>query len=331
MKTEEISKGKKVFRIVRKIIIILLLLLVAGVLTCANYFVNYALKPDSSSGNRNVESTIDCIDTSHTESIENAAGNAWASSNEYDEMEIKSDDNKTLKGRLYNISSPDHKYVILCHGYKCDMSAMYSYAKNYYQKGFSVLLIDLRAHGNSEGKYIGMGWLDRKDLKKWIDALAYKDPDSQIVLHGVSMGAATVMMTSSLDLPKNVVAIVSDCGYTSVDKIFTLELKKRFPQIPEFPSIEIASFMSKVKAGYTFGEASALECVKKSKTPILFIHGTADDFVPVEMVDELYDAADCDKELYKVEGAGHTSAKNVNPSLYFEKVFNFVNKYIKTK
>ena len=201
---------------------------------------------------------------------------------------------------------------------------MYSYARYYAEQGYNVLTPDMRSHGDSEGKFIGMGWLDKEDVKLWIDHVLGIDPDAQIILHGVSMGGATVMMTSGEDLPHNVKAIIDDCGYTSVWDEFTDEARYLF-NISQFPILYTASAISKIRAGYTFQEASALEQVKNTSIPIFFIHGEEDNFVNTRMVYSLYDACNSQKDLYVVEGAGHGQALYMDPDKYFTKVFGFIN------
>ena len=182
----------------------------------------------------------------------------------------------------------------------------------------------MRSHGDSEGKLIGMGWLDKEDVKLWIDYVLDLDPEAEIVLHGVSMGGATVMMTSGEDLPENVKAIIDDCGYTSVWDEFTDEARYLF-HISQFPILYTASAVSKIRAGYSFQEASAIEQVKKTNIPIFFIHGSEDNFVNTDMVYSLYDACPTQKDIYVVEGAGHGQSLYLDPDLYFEKVFSFID------
>lgn len=151
---------------------------------------------------------------------------------------------------------------------------MLDMAQHYYDAGFNVLTPDLRASGQSEGDYVGMGWLDRLDILDWVDWILTQDAAAQIVIHGVSMGAATTMMVAGEETPDAVVAFVEDCGYTSVWDVFSSELSLRFG-LPEFPLLYSASALSSVMAGYSFEEASALEAVACSEKPMLFIHGTA--------------------------------------------------------
>lgn len=128
-------------------------------------------------------------------------------------------------------------------------------------------------------------------------------PSAQIVLHGVSMGGATVLMTSGEDLPPQVKAIVADCAYTSVKAQLSYQLRRMY-RLPSFPFVQSASLITRLKAGYGFGEASALKQVRKAKAPILFIHGDADNFVPFAMMNELYEACQSPKRLI-VPQAGH--------------------------
>ena len=203
---------------------------------------------------------------------------------------------------------------------------MMSKASVFHSWGFNVLVPDNRAHGESEGKYIGMGWLDRLDVIKWIDYLIATYGNIKIILYGISMGAATVMFSTAENLPNNVKACIEDCGYTSIWDEFKAIYKKSF-KLPTFPILNIANITAKIKAGYSFKEGSVLEAVKKSKIPILFIHGEEDKLVPYNMVEKLYDEASCEKEKISVKNAGHTESSTVDSELYWNKVKKFITKY----
>ena len=184
--------------------------------------------------------------------------------------------------------------------------------------------MNLRACGDTDGNYLGMGWLDRKDILSWINWIVAQDSDARIVIHGISMGAATTMMTAGEDTPDQVVAFIEDCGYTSVWDIFSSELKLRFG-MPEFPLMYTANLFAIAKAGYSFKEASALNQVKNCKKPMLFIHGTADDFIPYEMMDILYQAKPGNnKEKITAPGAGHGEAMYLLGDEYWDDVFAFL-------
>lgn len=178
----------------------------------------------------------------------------------------------------------DKKRVVIClHGYTSRSMQDFTGLTDYYFKhGFAMLQTDARAHGESEGKYIGFGCLDRKDLLKWIDwIIDHCGADTEIYLHGISMGAATALMASGFDLPSQVKGIVSDCAFTSPKEVFTHVLKTMY-HLPAFPFIQGADVVNRVLAGYGTDECNAKREVSKAKVPILFIHGGKDTFVPVK-------------------------------------------------
>lgn len=223
-----------------------------------------------------------------------------------------------------------HRWVILVHGYMCTGRDMMIYAGMYLREGFSLLVPDQRAHGQSGGKYTGMGWLERRDMVCWIREILSRDPEGEIVLHGVSMGAATVMMTAGEVLPPNVKAVVEDCGYASVERIFRDELKTIF-HLPAFPLLHQASLVARLVAGYDFREASSLEQLKKTRLPVLFIHGSMDAFVRPYMQDLCYQAAAGEKAYLRVEDASHTQSYERQPERYRRTVMEFLTPYLTQK
>ncbi|WP_369413666.1 alpha/beta hydrolase [Brucepastera parasyntrophica] len=194
--------------------------------------------------------------------------------------------------------------------------------------GFNVLMPDARGHGASEGTYIGFGWPERLDYLEWIDwAINKNGHETQIALFGISMGGATVMMTSGENLPENVKVAIEDCGYTSAYEELLYQFNRIFPG--NNPSvIEKTSQLTKKRVGYTFEEASAFNQVRKSKTPTLFIHGEADSFVPFEMVYKVHDACASEKALYTVPDAGHSKSFDLNPDEYKRQVRTFMGKHM---
>lgn len=244
-----------------------------------------------------------------------------------EEVTITSDDGLKLYARRFRNNCGENKFAITCHGYTSKGAYMADFAKHFYDMGFHVLVPDARSHGASEGTVMGMGWLDRRDILNWIQSILMEAPDAKIILHGVSMGGATVMMVSGEPLPSNVKAIIEDCGYSSVYDEFKHQLKDMF-KLPAFPFVNVTSLMSRLRAGYGFKEASCIEQVKKSRTPILFIHGGKDTFVPSGMLDQLYDAAGCEKEKLLVENAYHAISNIVDPELYWKTIRSFLQKHL---
>ncbi|NGZ74738.1 alpha/beta hydrolase [Saccharibacillus alkalitolerans] len=256
---------------------------------------------------------------------ETTASRNWWALQSFEERTLLSGDGLKLHAYYLPAQQPTTRTAILAHGYSGDASIMSGVAKFYYEDmGMNVLVPDARGHGRSEGDYIGYGWPERVDYLGWIRQIIAQDgPGAEIVLHGISMGGATVMMTSGEDLPPHVKAIVEDCGYTSVRDELAYQMKRMY-KIPAFPMLPATEALTRFKAGYSFTEASALEQVRRCRTPMLFIHGSNDEFVPTSMVHELYAACPSDKELLIVEGAGHGDSFLVNKPLYTGKVTEFL-------
>lgn len=208
-----------------------------------------------------------------------------------------------------DVASGKKKVAICFHGYTSKGMSDYIGLSDYYLKrGYAMLLPDARAHGESEGEYIGFGCLDRKDALVWIKWVIQEvGEDVEIVLHGTSMGGATVLMTSGLELPAQVKGIVSDCGFTSPKEVFTHVLNSMY-HLPAFPVIQGADLMNRKLAGYGMDECNAKREVARAKVPILFIHGSNDTFVPARMCDEIYDCCASPKKKLIVDGAAHAES-----------------------
>lgn len=251
----------------------------------------------------------------------------WLNQQQFEDLEITSYDHLKLKAKLLKADQDTDKVLIAIHGYHSYNLREYAYyLKFYHELGFHILLPDNRAHGESEGKYIGFGWLDRLDCIQWIEKIKdYFHKDLQIVLHGISMGSATVLMASGEELPNDVKCIISDCGFTSVYDEIRHEMKRSHIPLAILPT---ATLLSKKRVGYSFKEASTINQVKKSKTPTLFIHGDQDDFVPTYMAYDLYNACQAPKDLLIVEGAKHAESYLINRDLCEQTIIDFMSQYI---
>ncbi|KAA6314990.1 hypothetical protein EZS27_034481, partial [termite gut metagenome] len=186
---------------------------------------------------------------------------------------------------------PTAKTAVIIHGYGDDAWGMMMIGYMYHHDfGFNILLPDLQFHGKSEGSVVQMGWKDRLDVMEWMTvANSIFGNDTQMIVHGISMGAATTMMISGEEQPDFVKCFVEDCGYTSVWDEFSKELEDRF-HLPKFPLLYVSDWLCRQKYGWSFKEASPLNQIKKSTLPMLFIHGDADTSVPTQMVYSLYEA-----------------------------------------
>jgi len=289
---------------------LILIVLIIGYFMIGNYFYNIALNPNISK-----EFVL-----GETQEIRDS----WLNQISKD-VYITTSNNGNLKLHGYEIANNSDIWTIVIHGYSGQGEDMVYYAKQYYDRGYNVLVVDLRGHGQSQGDYIGMGWHDRLDIIDWANYLINQNENCKIILHGVSMGAATVMMATGEGLPENIKAAIEDCGYTSIWDEFEMQLKLLY-NLPIFPVLNAASAVCKIRAGYVLEEGSCIEQVKKSKTPTLFVHGEQDTFVPFEMLDKIYEVANCEKEKLVIEGAAHAQSAGVNPNLYWKTIDEFIER-----
>lgn len=311
------------------IVLLIFLLLLGSACYAGNYFFNLAVnaKTDKS---RIWELPGAPTDEEAIRAAENEKANKdFLTQYPPEDLSITSRDKRHLRlhGMLFRQAQPSDKWAILVHGYTSEGTNMLREARAFYAQGYNLLLPDLRGHGKSEGDYIAMGWDDHFDILAWLEEVLYLAPGAQIALYGVSMGAATVMNVSGEPLPDNVKVIVEDCGYTNIAGIFIYQLKRLFG-LPRFPLLYLADAATRLRAGYSILAPGPVDQVAKSKTPILFIHGDKDTFVPFSMHDLVYNAAACPKEKLVIPGAGHAAAERTDPERYWNVVWRFVGRYI---
>jgi fermentation-respiration switch protein FrsA (DUF1100 family) len=252
----------------------------------------------------------------------------WITTQPLETLEITSHDGLRLRGYYLPAPQPTANLVVLAHGYNGRAQKdMGGFARLYHEHfGYHVFMPDARGHGASEGTYIGFGWPERVDYGGWIAELLRRfGQDTRIALHGVSMGGATVLMTSGEVLPPQVRAVIADCAYTTVKAELTYQLRRVYG-LPAFPIVPVTNLICKLRAGYFFGEASALAQVRRSRRPTLFIHGEADEFVPTAMVYPLHEACAAEKALFLVPGAGHGLAYTADPDGYTAQIAAFLER-----
>jgi fermentation-respiration switch protein FrsA (DUF1100 family) len=259
----------------------------------------------------------------------------WIDTQAYETVSLLSHDGLKLNAYYVAGGAVNGDTVILAHGYMGDGKQLSEYARFFREQlGCGVLLPEARGYGHSEGNYTGFGWHERLDILEWINWIkaraVHQAAAVRIALFGVSMGAATMMMVSGEPLPREVKLIIEDCGYTSLEDEVRYQMKY-FYHVPAFvrePLLRAAGALTQKRAGYCFEEASALNQVKKSATPTLFIHGDADTYVPAEMVYPLFESCAAEKELFIVPGAGHGQARAADPLEYEKRITGFFRKYI---
>lgn len=235
---------------------------------------------------------------------------------------IESYDGLKLHARYYECQK-GAPMEILFHGYRGDAERDLSKGiERCFKLNRNALIVDQRGIGESEGNVITFGIKERKDCLTWINfAIKEFGNNVEIIITGISMGAATVMMASSMDLPKNVIGTLADCGYSSPKDIIKKVIKQiHLPTFIFYPLIKLGA---KLFGKFNLEEYSPYESVQKSKVPIIFIHGSIDNFVPCYMSEKLYKVCNTRKELVIIPEAGHGLAYLVEPEMYLTALENF--------
>ena len=240
-----------------------------------------------------------------------------------EDVSITSRDGLTLRGHYYEYSK-DATVEILFHGYRGNAERDLSGAVHRcFALGRSALIVDQRASGISDGHVITFGIKERLDCLDWISfAIDKFGKDVKIIITGISMGAATVMMALNEELPDNVIGALADCGYTSPEEIIKKVLcDLHLPVWLFYPFIKLGA---RAFGKFNLEECNALEGVKNCKIPIIFIHGSQDDFVPCDMSRTLYDlCAAQNKKLVIVDGVGHGLAFPADREGYYSALREF--------
>lgn len=246
----------------------------------------------------------------------------WTFDIAIDKISIETEDNLQLVGFHYPSSvHTSHRWAILLHDYGGDKEEVRPIAKKFHDHGFHVLTPDMRSHGESEGRMISLGWLERKDLLQWIHAVLEIDSQAEITLYGIGMGASTILMCPQ-DKLLHVEYIIADSAYTSIYDILSWQLTKYY-KMPVFPILDSLGFLIKQKMGFQIRKASALPKLEKAFIPTLFLHGETDVQVPNEMAFKLYETCKAEKNLHIFENCGHRAAIYENE--YDRIIFEFIH------
>lgn len=236
---------------------------------------------------------------------------------------IHADDGLRLFGRLY-LQDENAPVQILFHGYRScafrDCCGGHALA---WKMGFNTIVIDQRAHGESEGQAITFGIKERYDCLSWIKyAVERFGPNAKIVLSGLSMGAATVLSAAELDLPDNVVCIIADSPFDAPESIIRKVCRdEKIPDKLAFPFIRLGA---RLFGGFDITQSSAINALTKAKVPVLIIHGEDDRYVPCPMSYRLQSVCASPCTLVTVPGAGHGLAYMIDPEGYEKAVYRFL-------
>lgn len=239
---------------------------------------------------------------------------------------LLANDKVQLHAHYFPQAVNNHKYMILFHGFHGYVKELSYEAKHFYELGYQLLMPNMRGHGMSGGAMITMGILEHKDACQWIRYINHMDSKAEIYLYGVSMGAATTLMALAQPEGNLVKAAISDCAYTKAIDVFDTYLKGRL-HIPYRWYIYASNDLLYHRTHISIRDSKPVDSVARIKTPILFIHGDQDDLVPYEMMQQLYDAATCEKEQLTIPGAKHALASSKDPKTYWSHVDVFLQKH----
>jgi fermentation-respiration switch protein FrsA (DUF1100 family) len=250
-------------------------------------------------------------------------------------VETSSDDGCHLAGHVLVIDPDSKHWVILVHGFGGAWKEGMLYARHYAERGYNMLFCEMRGHDSSGGPLIGMGWPDRRDLVAWAEWLvAEKGDDVEVVLHGHSMGGASVCMAAGeSDLPSQVKAAVSDCAYSDLWNELACIVKGGMG-LSVHPLMDAMRLcLMRHDGGYDVAKVSPEDAVSHSRVPVLLIHGEQDTFVPPYMAKRLADAcggaaAHDGHELVMMPGAGHCQSSFADPFTYYSRLFFFLERFI---
>ena len=247
----------------------------------------------------------------------------WLKSQPKKLLSISSKDGLKLSARYFECESPER--VLICvHGYRGqpehDFAAVSGWLHDHH---CNLLLIDQRASGRSEGKYVTFGAKEKNDICAWSEYLdSIHSGVLPIYLYGISMGASTVLMAADQKLPASVKGMIADCGFNSIGDIFEVRVKESF-HLPPYPLMYFMRFFCFLIAGFRFRDADARSALAKASVPVLFLHGLEDHFVPPENSVRNYQACRSEKKIVLIPGAVHASSSSENPELYQNSLAEF--------
>lgn len=240
----------------------------------------------------------------------------------HEDVSIQSFDGLTLRGKYYEYA-PGAPIELMLHGYRGNAERdMGGGVQRCFALGRSALVVDQRASGTSDGSVITFGVRESKDCLKWVDFMvAHFGPDAKIILTGISMGASTVLMAAGQPLPKNVIGVLADCGYTSAKEIMYKVIRQmKLPPALAYPFVKLGA---RLYGGFDLEAMPPVEAVKRCRVPVIFFHGEDDDFVPCQMSVVNYHACASRKRLVTIPGAGHGLSFPVAPKEYLKAAGEF--------
>ncbi len=247
----------------------------------------------------------------------------WLETSDNEAVNITAFDGAELYGQMFLQENSD-LWALVLHGYGSYSVEMLDLGRRFYDEGYNVIVPDMRGNSKSGGEYITFGSLDKYDISSWVDYIVGRNDEAEIVLHGSSMGAASVLMAVGENtLPSNVFAAVSDSAYTEVEQVIADIMKNRL-YIPKFPLLYSTLWVAELHTGMDLTDISPKDAVQGGTLPILFMHSGGDEIIPPYMAQELYDSYTGTKDILITPDANHISGRYSDPDGYYSKLFEFI-------
>ena len=324
MKEFRRTKKKKGPKIIINIIILLFIVVNLGGLYAGNVFYKKAFNIDTKKNIDQFEANKEYFNVQRFNSLQRDEVSVTSTKNNYQ-----------LYGTYIKNPKASKDTIILVHGLGGSRWSVFKYADIYLDRGFNILIYDSRNHGDSGGKDVTYGYFEKYDLDRWVNWLYTKNKGGIIGVHGESMGAATALLHSeSNETKKRVSFYISDSSYSDLEELFRIKLKEDFNIKTKLAANVLMFYSDKVnkfRNQFYFKEASPINIIQQVSTPILFIHGVSDTFIPKAMSEELYNKKSSSKELYIAENSNHVQAYINNQEEYKEKIYKFLDSFLNTE
>lgn len=242
-----------------------------------------------------------------------------------EDFTIESHQGYTLAGSWFLTNRRPERIIVLVHGLGADRWDLLEMSGIYTALGFSVITYDSRNHGESGGRKTTFGFYEHRDLEGIIDFAAARFPGARMGVHGKSMGGAAALLYA--ESARGIDFFVIDAAFSDLKELLRIRLRDDY-HLPNLGFIELTGAFARIGAGFEFRQVSPIASVAKVHTPILFIHGADDRFVPTFMSEKLFRAKPGEKDLHLIPGAGHADTFYTNPEGYTRAVHTFLREKV---
>ncbi len=240
----------------------------------------------------------------------------------HEKFSITSFDGLELHAKYYQ-HTPGAPIELMFHGYRGYAERdLCGGVQRCFALGHNAFIVDQRASGDSQGNVISFGINESKDCHAWLELMiSHFGPDVKIILTGISMGASTVLNAAGSPLPKNVIGVLADCGFTAPAAIIKKVIRDmKLPENLAYPFVKLGA---RLFGRFDLEEITSIEAVRHCPVPVIFFHGEEDAYVPCEMSRLNYEVCTSRKKLVTIPDAGHGLSYVVAPEYYLQQMRNF--------